>query len=297
MISRKSTLAIAEAYTQRFIEPPHPGFLRSGPTVAQDSLYDFLYEHSYDPGFCNIAKSNSTPRDLKEWLLKIHTGESLSRITLDWPWDEREKLGQEYLKNLARDFMIWFRNECEPRQRVIYKSLNDELIRRLEMDGYVFRDGDLYQTEVEVLDVEEEKGLLQKLYASLELSDQQTTFQFLNLAEEHYVAGRWSDCIGNARKFFEAVLQQVASKHAALKKITLPATTLESPRAVRDYLENEGLIEKKEREAIDKIYALLSHTGGHPYMAEEDQARLLRQICLIVIQFVMLRLEGYLKKP
>jgi len=159
------------------------------------------------------------------------------------------------------------------------------------------RDNDLYQSEAEVLDVEEETGLLQKLYSSLTLSEQQTTFQFLKLSEEHYIAGRWSDCIGNARKFFEAVLKQIACKYSTSKKTTLTATTLESPRAIRDYLEKEGLIENRERETIDKIYALLSHTGGHPYMAEEDQARLLRQICLIVTQFVMLRLEGYLKKP
>ncbi|MHC4389295.1 MAG: hypothetical protein ACYSX1_11920, partial [Planctomycetota bacterium] len=111
------------------------------------------------------------------------------------------------------------------------------------------------------------------------------------------VGGRWSDCIGNARKFFEAILQQVASKHStAIKGSALKASTLQRPVAVRTYLETEGLLEKKEREAVDKIYGLLSHTGGHPYMAEKDQARLLRQICLTVTQFIMLRLEGALQK-
>ena len=57
----------------------------------------------------------------------------------------------------------------------------------------------------------------------------------------------------------------------------------------------KGLIEKKEREAIDKVYGLLSHTGGHPYMAEGDQARLLRQLSLVLTQFALLRLEGALK--
>jgi len=39
----------------------------------------------------------------------------------------------------------------------------------------------------------------------------------------------------------------------------------------------------------------LSETGAHPYMAESDQARLLRQLSLTLSQFVLLRLEAALK--
>jgi len=313
MISRKSAMAIADAYTQKFSSPGTGGM--QGERVFDDIFYDFLYEREYEPWFCNMVKTIHGRRGLKEWILRIHTGESLATATPNWPWDERKKLGQVYLKNLARDFMVWFRGgeERHPTSATIltgfknrfenrvssepYKSVHNEVVRRLEIDGYVFRDNELYQSEVEVLDVEAETGLLQKLYASLALSDQQITFQFLKLAEEHYVAGRWSDCIGNARKFFEAVLQQIACKHSNMEGASLDSATFERPVAVREYLETAGIVEKKEREAIDKIYALLSHTGGHPYTAEEDQARLLRQICLIMTQFIMLRLEGYMKKP
>ncbi len=64
--------------------------------------------------------------------------------------------------------------------------------------------------------------------------------------------------------------------------------------AVRNYLESEGVLETKEKNAIAKIYGLLSKTGGHPYMAASDQARLLRQLSLTLAQFVMLRLQGSL---
>jgi len=317
MISRKSAMAITDAYTQKFSSPGIQGL--QGERVFHDVFYDFLYEREYEPWFCNMVKTIYGRRGLKEWILSIHTGESFLAATPNWSWDERKKLGQVYLKNLARDFMVWFRGEEESQHTLsspsttlltgfrishlnggssqFYKDVHNEMVRRLEIDGYVFRDNELYQSEVEVLDVEAETGLLQKLYATLALSDQQTTFQFLKLAEDHYVAGRWSDCISNARKFFESVLQQVASKHSNARGVPLDSTTLQRPVAVREYLETAGLVEKKEREAIDKIYALLSHTGGHPYMAEEDQARLLRQICLTVTQFVMLRLEGSLKTP
>ena len=293
MISRKSAMVIADAYTEKFSSSDYRGY----ETVYKDGFYDFLYEHDYGSWFCNMVQTIHGRRGLKQWILSMHTGESFLAAMPNCSWDDRKKVGQAYLTNLARDFVIWFRQETEDWRIKDLKKIYDEMVRRLEMDGYMFRDNDLYQSEVEVLDVEAETGLLQKLYASLALSDQQPTFQFLKLAEEHYVAGRWSDCVSNVRKFFESVLQQVASKHSNARGVPLDSTTLQRPVAVRQYLETAGLVEKKEREAIDKIYALLSHTGGHPYMAEEDQARLLRQICLTVTQFVMLRLEGSLKTP
>jgi hypothetical protein len=42
------------------------------------------------------------------------------------------------------------------------------------------------------------------------------------------------------------------------------------------------------------VYGLLSHTGAHPYMAENDQARLLRHLALLFAHFAMLRLQGKL---
>lgn len=297
MISRRTAMAIADAYTTLFSHRSTPSYGR--PTVEKvyrDTLYDFLYEREYEPWFCNMVRTLMSIRALKDWLLRIHTGESFLAAIPNWPWDKRQALGQVYLKNLAREFIIWFCAQTDIFVVRGYRELHDEIVRRLEMDGYIFRDDDLYQTEVEVLDVEAETGLLGNLHQTLGLSDKQQTFEFLKLAEDHYVAGRWPDCIGNARKFFESILQQVAAKHAiAIKGTTLGATTLERPAAVREYLENENLLEKKEREAVDKIYSLLSHTGAHPYMAEKDQARLLRQICLTVTQFIMLRLEGSLK--
>lgn len=45
---------------------------------------------------------------------------------------------------------------------------------------------------------------------------------------------------------------------------------------MRDYLEQEALLERKEKDALAQVYGLLSETGAHPYIAKSDQARLLR---------------------
>jgi hypothetical protein len=120
-------------------------------------------------------------------------------------------------------------------------------------------------------------------------------FEFLRLSDEHYMAARWADCISNARKFLELSLQETAVRLASMNKEQLSRQDLDRPVEVRKYLTTKQLLELKERDAIDKIYGLLSHTGAHPYMAEQDQARLLRQMGLVITQFVLLRLQGALK--
>ncbi len=168
-----------------------------------------------------------------------------------------------------------------------------ELVRSLELDGYIFRNGRLLISEADVLDLEEEVGLLKSLYTSLHLDNQNIAFNHLDLSEDHYVDGRWGDAISNARNFLEAVLREVASAHAVSKNQTaLASSTYGRPVAVREYLEREGLLEAKEVKALAEVYGLLSNVGSHPNMAENDQARLLRQMGLVFSQFVMLRFQG-----
>lgn len=296
MISRKTAMLIAEIYTYKFSYRPTSAYGGTSPKIYKDALYDFLFEREYDSWLCNAAKQPLTIRGLKEWFLRLHTGETLAKGTQAWSWKQREKLGQQYLRNLARDFLVYYTEDCKGGwTKEKYSSYYEELQRHLEIDGYVFRDRDLYQSEIDIVDVEQEKGLIEKLHCLLDLPDRATTFRFFELSEEHYLEGRWSDCIANSRKFFEAILQQIAVYVAEVKNKEPSSKRLERPFEVRNFLEEEGLLEKKEKEAIDKIYNLLSHTGSHPYMAEKDQARLLRQISLSMTQFVMLRLEGLSK--
>lgn len=290
MISRKTTQAVAGAYARKFSST------RSPFSVYKDSLYDFLYENDYQAWFCNAARRNRWNRELKDWVLKIHTGETLVKSTPNWTFEQREKLGQRYLRDLAETFLRWFQDETDHWQTESLKELHAEIIRRLELDGYVFRDNVLYHTAGDVLSVDQERTLLQHLHIRLSLPDSKMTFDFLDLSEKHFVDGNWSDSIANARKFFESIMKQAAAAFADRKLGSpLGKSTLSRPVNVRRFLEDNGILEHREREAVDKAYGLLSHTGGHPYMAESDQARLLRQLSLILTQFVLLRMEGALK--
>jgi hypothetical protein len=170
------------------------------------------------------------------------------------------------------------------------------MIRNLELDGYKYDQGRLTLSEADVLDTRETADALAVLYADLNLAEKEMALKHLEASGEHYRAGRWGDCVGNARHFLECTLRNVAADFSTRHKASsLPERTFKSPELVRQFLRKEGLITRKEEEALCKIYGVISDAGGHPNMAENEHARILRQMALIQAQFVLLRHQNYRK--
>jgi hypothetical protein len=304
MISRKTARVLGEFYATIFRQSRTGHRSNVYPssytyyTVDTQNLYDFLYDQEYASWFCNQARaiqSYSDTRPLKDFIMQLHTGETQCNATQNWTWEQRQRLGQKYLAELAEDILNHWHSELGS----YYKSNTTEELKTLqgslELDGYIYQNSRLLASEEDVLDVQEEVGILEALYVSLGLGNKETAFHHLRLSEEHYLAQRWDDAISNSRKFLECVLQEVAATYSVRsKQIQLAEEVYTRPVLLRDYLEHEGLIDTKEKEAVAKVYGLLSHTGSHPYMAQNDQARLLRHLGLTFSQFVMLRLQGSL---
>lgn len=293
MISRETARLIAQLAASAFTK--HYYSAGGGYTSSDSSaLYDFLYDHGFPAWLCNAARnacSTSSTRPVQEFFMKLHTAESQYPVTQDWTWAQREKLGQQYLQQLAEAIV----NHWDTRSYV-GSNVQETLSRcrkKLELDGFVFSGQRLLAPEEDVLDAKEEAGVLEQLYKELRLQEFETAFHHLRLSEEHYLNGRWDDSISNSRKFLECVLSEVAQSHSAMAGgKPLQESVATRPVRVRDYLESAGLLEPKEKDALASIYALLSETGSHPYMAQSEQARLLRHLALTLSQFVMLRLRG-----
>ena len=64
---------------------------------------------------------------------------------------------------------------------------------------------------------------------------------------------------------------------------------------IRTFLEKQNVLTSIEHQTLARVYGLLSSTGGHPYIAEKDQARLMRHLALTFSQFALLRYEGFKK--
>lgn len=287
MISRKAASLIADAYIEMYQVTAY------GP-IGLDSrkMKDDFYDNEYDSDFYN---------DLLE-AVKLDNAIMIE----DMPFNREENVidyirnlhsnvnGQKVLEKMAIDFINYkMQTPSDTNWTSGVEKKRKQLISQLELDGYVLKDGKLYKSDHTVINIEEETDSLKRLYDDIGLTNKETTFEFLNLCEEHYRNDHWSDSIHNSRNFYETILKQVALERS--KDDTNPPR-LDQPKLVRKYLRDSKLIIEEEFEVVSKAYGLLSRTGGHPYIAEKDQARLLRQISLSITQFVMLSFEGYLKK-
>jgi len=300
MISRRTSRVIAEVYEKLFHEYHSGGNGSSYWTLDTDKIYDFLFDNDYSAWLCNLAKDtweSYSTRKFKEFIMRLHTGESIVSATKDWTWKQRELLGQENLHNLAKDVLNFWSDMQDGSDKKYSTNDISFLTRNLELDGYSYKDRRLLVSEADVLDTQEETGVLDAIFTRLNLNNKETAFHHLKLSEEHYLASKWDDSISNSRKFLEAVLQEVAYSHyTPLNKIPLPDELYSRPVKVREYLERQGLLETKEKEALASVYGLLSDTGSHPYIAQNEQARLLRHLAFTFAQFVMLRFEGFKSK-
>ena len=210
MISRKSTLAIAEAYDNRFVYRGRSDF-----TYHKDALYDFLYENEFDAYLLNAFRAipGYEKRGLKDYIQRLHTGESIAANTTSFTWEQRQLLGQRILKDLA-ECLIRTHN-AEPkydRNGNIIQHPTDLMRNALELDGYIFREGRLWVPEESVIEEAEEQGILDGLMTSLHLSDIPTLKHHLELSGTHYSEARWDDSISNSRKFLEGTLAQAAAR-------------------------------------------------------------------------------------
>jgi hypothetical protein len=108
MISRRTSRVIAEVYEKFFHEYHSPRHGDSYHNLNTEAIYDFLFDNDYPAWFCNLTKGtweSYGTRNFKEFIMRLHTGESVASATKEWTWKQRELLGQQNLHNLAEDIM------------------------------------------------------------------------------------------------------------------------------------------------------------------------------------------------
>jgi len=79
MISRRTGKKIADFFHECFVNYRHSTYGGYTYTLANNKLYDFLYERDYEAWFLNLIQGlySSSARSLKEFIMKLHTGESV----------------------------------------------------------------------------------------------------------------------------------------------------------------------------------------------------------------------------
>jgi len=315
MISRRAAKLIALAYRAHFKTNTSRNNIY---TLQQKELTDFFFENEYEYSFLKIvrdlARSDSSER-LVAGIMDIHTGETLAPATRGSSDEQRQQLGQSLLHKMAQDILIlydeiplrfitngntvqvardledvrWVSTYERPAAEVLLQMLN-----RLQIDGFIYKERHLYPIESAVIDVVEVSTYLEKLVDTIPIQEQAVIKHHIQESERGFGEGRWGNSISDARNFFEAILLQIARAHS--RKSTGADLTERNKQAwaVRDYLLDVGLLDRHEKEAVAKVYGLVSNSGSHPNIAEQDQARLMRHVALTLSQFVLLKYQSFL---
>jgi len=116
LISRKCSRLIAECYQVAF-QTSTKGHSKTYYVLNKNRVYDFLFDNEFPGYFCNQVKQTYgqwDTREFKEYIMKLHTGESLVNGTPEWTWEQRKLLGQQYLNDLA-EAIIQYKNSLEER--------------------------------------------------------------------------------------------------------------------------------------------------------------------------------------
>lgn len=84
---------------------------------------------------------------------------------------------------------------------------------------------------------------------------------------------------------------ETARRWLLAKQGTVTDAELRRAVYVRDELKRTGFMDEKEHKFIGALYGLLSEQGGHPNMAERENALICRQYALTGTHFVLLRFK------
>ena len=267
MISRKTTLII-EAVYGRFFSRMIDSFHNLS-SFDTDDMYRHFYAEGYDDWFLwSVKNLDDDPDAFQELIQGLHTGKSVTKTAHP---ALSKAIGQLLLKRLAEDAQRIFQPLMERQDAEVGELQTesiDALVNHLALDGYVFTAGKLYPIDRSPVDEQQEQSYLEVLIGRLCLADPHLIIHHLQLSEQAYAESRWNDTISNSRNFLESILHQIAETlHQKLHSSCLPRNIASWPKEVRTFLESEKLIDQAEKEALAKVYGLISNTGSHPNIA------------------------------
>jgi hypothetical protein len=162
-------------------------------------------------------------------------------------------------------------------------------VRRLEIDGYEYRHNRLLPRDEAPVKLSEETDALTELIKESSLPHEREILHHYRKADELYATSQDEPSLAEWRKFFEAILRDIAETTAPHRPdITKSTGTM---RNVLDYLADVGFLDKDERTgAYGATYGFFS-AGTKPGILPRDHAK---AAMFLALTFGHLLLRKYL---
>ena len=194
-------------------------------------------------------------------------------------------MGQQLLKTFA---------EVAPRRGLSLpdrvpdaKNAANELLASLEIDGYEFVSGRLVPATLKGVSLQAEENHLIHLIRTIGPPNLEAILHHHDQADETFVNGNWGSASSETRNFFIAVLRglrDVATSTGGIKAFA----DGNDKNLIEDF-KTIGLLTDEEKEAILKLWVLLSYSGPHVGIHDQERARLTRLLVLGLVQLLWLK--------
>ncbi len=157
----------------------------------------------------------------------------------------------------------------------------------LQRDGYTFRDGKLWPSEAGVLNVEEERGIVERLIdAHPELSP--TLKTHLGASLDHQSAQRPKEAVARARDLLEQLMADIAQAAARAHGKTPPVPKPGEGGQLRQLLVDEGFLTDREaRDLVKPAWDFSGLWGNHRWIPDAKIARVGLAHILTVVFYLL----------
>ncbi|MCC6527873.1 MAG: hypothetical protein IT373_34830 [Polyangiaceae bacterium] len=301
MLKRRTVLAIAKLSAACFEYSTYAGAgMTNRRHIRTDWLSDLLFEKEHDLVLVSAARAlYLQPGATKEFVLGMYAGATLELLARAREQQtrgagpvDRTALARELLEKLAADLLEYAHRPRDQTQIAIPRRPVAELLACLELDGYQWRGDRLLRLEQDTFEVKDQEGVIEILCRDLGLGGLAQVKHELKLTDEHYVGGRWGDCIKHARDLAECILLDLVTARAVRGVGSIPPKAREQAITVRSELHSSGFFDDKELGFMNALWKLLSEQGGHMNMSAQENARICRQYALTAAHFVLLRFQA-----
>jgi len=164
----------------------------------------------------------------------------------------------------------------------------EEVIASLQLDGFAYINGRVVDAAVKGVDLKTEDDYLVGLIRAIRPPNLDLILYHHREADDTFVNRNWGAASTETRNFFVSVLRglrEVATERKAAPAVNQPI----SEKNLIDDFRKVGLLAEEEKEAVLKLWVLLSYSGAHPGIQEQDRARLTRLLVLGLTEWLCLK--------
>jgi hypothetical protein len=172
------------------------------------------------------------------------------------------------------------------------RDLAEELLASLQIDGFEFVAGKLIPATFSGIDLAREDDFLIGAIRNLKLDNMKVILNHHDEADKAYANQSWGPASSETRNFFIAVLRGL---RARATQLGAPEWSSDNDKDLILNFKTIGILQEHETEVLEKLRVLLSYSGPHVGIQEQDRARLTRLLILGQAQWLLLRFAAWKK--